>query len=329
MPELSLFEPNVLLGVLDKTAPAENLILLNRFPSTPSPFPTATWDVIKGSRQVAKPNVPNSEAHIVPRLGRAQLSSAFIYLREKKVLEPTTLHWLRAPGTQSNRENAERSALRELRDLNTRIDNFMEWSLWQALTGEITLDYPDVIANVDYKFTASHKPTVTTSWETADSQQIMDDVIAWKRLVERDGRVAPREAYTTDATMSRIYKAFANSSMISDRAKDEYYRSGTLPGFLQLDWNLVNHTYETDDGDSTLFLPDDAIVLGNLTDNRPIELQRGPSADDSAPDGHTGRFAKSWKEQDPSARQILVEDSFLPIITRPDQLVYVESVTNT
>lgn len=326
MPDISLFEPNVLLGVLDKTPPAENLTLLNRFPSTPSPFPTATWDVIKGSRMVAKPNVPNSEAHIVPRLGRAQQSSAFIYLREKKVLEPTTLHWLRAPGTQANRENAERTALQELRDLNNRIDNFIEWSLWQALTGAIELDYPDVIANVDYKFTESHKPTVSTSWKTATAQQIIDDVTAWKRLVERDGRVPATEAYTTDITISRVYKAFAGSSLISDRAKDEYYRSGTLPGFLQLDWKLVNHTYETDDGDTTMFLADDSIVLGNFTTNRPIELQRGPTADDSAPNGHTGRFAKSWKEQDPSARQILVEDSFLPIIQRPDQLVFVENV---
>ena len=31
----------------------------------------------------------------MPRLGRSQESAAFIYLREKKIFEPTTLHWLR------------------------------------------------------------------------------------------------------------------------------------------------------------------------------------------------------------------------------------------
>jgi hypothetical protein len=39
---------------------------------------------------VAKPNVPNSEAHIVPRLGRSQEAASVIYLREKKVFDPTT-----------------------------------------------------------------------------------------------------------------------------------------------------------------------------------------------------------------------------------------------
>ena len=44
--------------------------MLNRLDQTPWPYPSVTWDVIKGSRMVAKPNVPNSEAHVIGRLGR-------------------------------------------------------------------------------------------------------------------------------------------------------------------------------------------------------------------------------------------------------------------
>jgi len=87
--------------VVEKFTAPESLILLNSVPKSPWPFPSAQWDVITGSRMVAKPNVPNSEAHIVPRLGRSQESAAFVYLREKKVFEPTTLHWLRTPGAVS------------------------------------------------------------------------------------------------------------------------------------------------------------------------------------------------------------------------------------
>src|SRR5215216_7423884 len=106
----------VLRGVVEKFVAPESLVMLGRVPSTAWPFPSVTWDVIKGSRAVAKPNVPNSEAHIVPRLGRSQESAAFVYLREKKVFEPTTIHWLRTPGELAAR-NAEKSVLREVTDL--------------------------------------------------------------------------------------------------------------------------------------------------------------------------------------------------------------------
>jgi hypothetical protein len=52
-----------------------------------------------------------------------------------------------------------------------------------------------------------------------------------------------------------------------------------------------------------------------------VELYVGPSADDEAPDGYTGKFAKTWKEKDPSARQYLLEWNLLPIITRPEQMI--------
>src|SRR6187431_2637358 len=98
--------------------------MLNRIDKTPHPFPSAQWDVIRGSRTIARPNVPNSEAHIVPQLGRETLAAAFIYLREKKVFSPTTLYWIRTPGDIA-KVNAERAVLRELGDLNRRFDNFV------------------------------------------------------------------------------------------------------------------------------------------------------------------------------------------------------------
>jgi hypothetical protein len=329
MPDVPLFEPTVLNGVVEKMTAPESLTWVNRLPRTPHPFPVATWDVIKGSRAVAKPNVPNSEAHIVPRLGISQESASFIYLREKKVFSPTTLHWLRAPGSISNLQNAEQAVMREVRDLNQRFDNFVEWCSWQALTGTVTLDYADVQATIDYKMPSSHKPNVGTTWASATPAQMIADVTAWKRLVSRDGKVKAGEAYTTDPTLARVVSAFAaagNGTLLSDRSKDKYYESGELPGFLQLDWKTVDSTYDTDAGVSTLFLGDDTIILGNFTENRPFEIYEGPTADDEAPDGHTGKYAKTWKEKDPSARQYLLEYHFLPVITRPEQIVYVADV---
>jgi hypothetical protein len=331
MPDIDLLEPTVLRGVVEKLDKPEALILSRSLPTTPTPYPSVTWDVMKGSRMVAKPNVPNSEAHIVPRLGISQESASFIYLREKKVFEPTTLHWLRAPGSITNLQNAEQAVLREVKDLNQRIDNFVEWACWQALTGTLTLDFPDVQSVVDYKIPSSHKPSAGTTWATATPQQIMSDMKAWKRLVSRDARVAATDVYLTSVTLDRIFNAFSGSgnvpgTLLSDRMKDQYYSTGVLPGFLGLNWNTVESYYDTDAGTPSLFLPDDSLVLANLREGRAMELMEGPSADDEAPDGFTGKFTKTWKEKDPSARQFLIEYHVLPVITRPEQIVYVADV---
>jgi len=333
MPDISLLQPTVLRGVVQKFTAPENLVMLNRIDRTPWPFPSATWDVIRGSRMVAKPNVPNSEAHIVPRLGRSQEAASFVYLREKKVFEPTTLHWLRTPG-QLAATNAEAAVLREVQDLNQRFDNFVEFMIWKMFSGTLAFDYEidgaNIEVTVDYKIPTSHKPSVGTAWSSATPAQIRNDITAWKRLISRDGRVQARTIYLTEPTLNKIFTSFAASSntiiYLSDRQKDQFFSTGSLFGFLGLDWIPAESIYEDDTGTQTLFLPDNALIMGNFDDNRPFELYEGPSADDEAPDGYTGKYAKTWKEKDPSARQFLLEWHGLPVLTRPEQFVYVANV---
>jgi hypothetical protein len=344
MPDISLLQPTVLRGIVEKFTAPETMTLLNTIPKTPWPFPTAQWEVVRGSRAIARPNVPNSEAHIVPRLGRSQESASFIYLREKKVFQPTTIHWLRQAAnsiSQLDQTNAEAAVLREIGDLNVRFDNFAEYALWQALTGVLVLDYNDVQATVDYKFLESHKPTTSNPWATATPDQIVADVRAWKRLIQRDGRVTPTQAYATELTIEYIFTSFATAgstagnlfggALLSDTMKDQYYQTGTLPSFMGLNWTPEEAVFDatgssytlnpTDPGQEQKFLDDGRVILGDFTTNRPIELMQGPSADDDAPDGFTGKYAKTWKEADPSARQYLLEWNVMPIITFPEQFV--------
>jgi Phage major capsid protein E len=356
LPDISLLEPVVLRGVVEKFTVPETLLMLSRLDQTPWPYPSATWDVVKGSRMVAKPNVPNSEAHIISRLGRSQESAAFIYLREKKVFEPTTLHWLRLPG-QIAQTNAELAVLREINDLNQRFDNFAEWSIWQALGGSISYQYSDVQANVNYGFPSSHLITSSVQWYNSSGQttynsvttemtdasatyatpfQIVEMIRSWKRIVQVHGRVPAQEVFATSVTMAALMEAWIHAgagstvnipaTMLSDRMKDQYYSSGIIDGFMGLTWTQVESVYESDAGNLTFFVPDGTLYLGNYTDQRPIELLIGPSADDEAPDGFTGKFSKTWKDKDPSARQYLIEWSLLPVITRPEQMVVVTNL---
>jgi hypothetical protein len=347
VPDISLLQPTVFRGVVERFTAPENLPMLSRVPKTPWPFPSAEWDVLRGSRAVARYNVVNSEAHIVDRLGRSHQTAAFAHLREKKVFDPTTLQWIRTPGELAA-VNAEKAILRELKDLNTRFDNRVELDIWQALTGSLTIEDSELgrLGTVDYGFLPSHKPTLTTGWNTALPGQIVQDIRAWKRLVDRDGGVKANEAWTSEKVLALIFDSFATkgdtgtnfagAALLSDRMKEQYYTTGALPGFMGLSWNVNDSVYDaagtaygpnpTDPRQDTNFLSENTVIFGNFTDNRPIELIEGLIAEFGAPANFTGKFAKNWEEPDPSGIQYLMAYSYLPVILRPEQFVSVASV---
>lgn len=347
MPDIPLLQPTLFRGVVEKFTAPENLPMLSRIPKTPWAYPTAEWDVLRGSRAVARYNVVNSEAHIIDRLGRSHETASFVHLREKKIFDPTTLQWIRTPG-QLAAANAERAVMRELRDLNTRFDNRTELDIWQALTGSLVIEDQELgrLGTVDYKFLPSHKPTVANTWNTATPAQIVANIRAWKRLIDRDGGVRAIEAWTSEDVLAYIFDSFATrgdagsnfagAALLSDRMKEQYYTTGALPGFMNLDWRVNESVYDaagtaygpnpTDPRQDTPFLGTNSIILGNFTANRPIELYEGAVADHDAAPGKTGKFAKTFREADPSELQYLLAYSYLPVITRPEQFVSVASV---
>lgn len=355
MPHIDLLEPTVFMGLVQELKPNEELYLTNKLPRTPSPDTTATWDVIESTRMIARPNVPNSEAHIVPRMGRTTRSTSFLYLREKKVFLPTTIRWLRAPGQQVMK-NAEQAVMREVSDLNSRFDIYCEMLSWQALSGKIDVEIEGATVTVDYAFRDSHKLVAAKKWgakraddpsKVASIKEIIADIREAKRRTQQDARVMITEAWTSDAVMDVIIEKFAQQGAggfggpgpgLSDRQRDQYYNTGVLPGFQGLNWMTNESVYDDASdavripgryqGDENLkrFLNEDRIIFGNFTDNRPMEIMEGPSADHDAPEGYTGRFAKSWIDPDPSNRQYLIEWHMMPIITRPDQFVILKNV---
>jgi len=214
VPDISILQPTVLRGGVEKFKAPEKLTMLNMVPKVSHPFPSVQWEVLQGARAIADLNVPNSEANIVPQRGRAQQSASFAYIREKKNFTPTTVLWMRkvaeSTGDLAVLQNAEQHIARELQDLSVRADNRAEWMLWQALSGNLSYDdaKTGVVIDVDYKYQASHKPTVTAAWSGASVDQIVDDIRTWKTLIRRDGMVDPKDVFTSEKTFTYITQAF-------------------------------------------------------------------------------------------------------------------------
>lgn len=332
MAEISLFEPMVLTGVIEKRNVPEEYTLTKRFRSQPYPLPgVLTWDIIEGDRSMARPNLPDARAHIVGQLGRRQMSARALKVRELKTFPGTVLRWVRMPG-QLARTNAETVILREVEHANQRIDNFVEYCWWGVIKGELTLDYlHNPSRTIDYGMQSSHKPTVAADWSSATPIQIINDIRTWQRLIRHDSGVEANEAFVGENVMDYIYDSFAavdaeGGNLLSDRMKEEYSNTGTLPGFMGISWKLQRSVYDDYSGSETTFFGADSVALGNFTANDPFYLLEPPTEDLHAPEGFTGRFAKTWLAEDPPGYQYLIDYHFLPVAERVEQWVYVSDV---
>lgn len=324
MPEIAILEQNVLTGIIEKyTAPPE-MIASALFRRSGHPYTTAKWDVLQGNRKKAHFTMPNREGKVVEQMGVGSKTASFLYIREKKAFEPTTLRWLRTPGEMAQ-ANAEFWVRRELADLNNRIERQIEATCWDALKGTITVNEPDVKAVVDLGVPGSHKPTAGTEWDHITSSVYDADVIgnikAWKKLVAEDSGSELTDIYLTSGTMTWVDKNGAITSMFTDRYKDEFLKTGNISGLLGLNWHIHDGGY-VDDGGSFVGHLDDNHVLLVARNSGSFELLEGLSADMDAPEGHTGKFAKSWETKDPSAMFSLVEYSFIPILKDATAVIY-------
>ncbi len=335
---IPLLEPVVLNEVVNDLRPAENLILSNALPRVPITQSYYRWDIERNARTMAQFNTPNSEANVVQKKGRSQGQASLAYTREKKTFDPTTTMWIREIGSTTALQNAEQAILRELQDLVNRVDVLTEYVCWQALgKGMVVINQENANVDVDYKFDESNFGTVGVSWETATPTQMVADFEGWIRQNQRRNRVQLTDAWCSSLTLQRIFRAFAENAeggglLMSQGMRDAYFASGmrTLPSFMGINWHVVegqyDSSYDAEPGDFSPFLADDKIIFTALNDGNPVKLVEGPTADFGAGQGYIGKYSKTWEVEDPSARWVLLESRWLPVITRPDRIFIIEDV---
>jgi len=316
MPELAILEQEVLTGIIEKYTPPPDNLGQSLFSRISHPYTSAKWDVIQGKQRRAHFTMPNREGKIVEQLGVGSKTASFAYVREKKAFEPTTLRWLRAPGEMST-VKAEECVRRELADLNNRIERLVESTCWDALKGTITINEPDVVATVDLGVPGANKPSSSVTWEhqtsTVYDADIIGDLKAWKKLILQATGFPATDVFISSATFNWVYLNAAVRYLFTDRVREELLSKGTITGLLGLNWHLFDGSYANDSDALIQYVPDDYLIMIAKGANS-FKILEGLSADLDAPDGHTGKFSKSWESKDPSSMQILVEYSFIPVL---------------
>lgn len=326
MPDIALLEPRVLLGVIEINPPPDGMLGHELVGRRPYPGPTWEYDIVTRRRNVARPTTPNSPATIVNQQGIGKLQGSFVYTREKKVFETTTIRWLREPGQMAT-PNAEAAVLRELSELMSRIDRWEEFLIWKMLAvGSFNLTALGHPVAIDYQIPSDHKPTVSTYW-TSPLGNIVTDLQDAKRIISRSTDATLSTFIGNSVTISAFWRHQQVQSMLSDSQKNAFSVEGKIPRFQSVDFQEYDRGYVDDftDPNNPVFVPyiPDGYLCG-IADGGPgdtFTYLDGPAADDEAPAGLTGRFAKTWKEHDPSNRQILVESNGMPVLFQPNRML--------
>lgn len=336
----NIFDPQVFQEMVAALEPNRDLTLYNAVPKETTPYPYAMWTRKYGrASTLAEYNVPNAKANLIDKEGSSDAgSSALMYIREGDYFTPSVT--MLARDVEAGHTNAllpmEQQVAEQTKAVNDRINTRIEWSLWQAAQGSLSYKGHNTgQINVDYGFRATHKATLAAGdmfdSATVSIQSIITAIRNMKSLVRKDGGVEATDVYLTRQTFDLLIDAWtksftsdSNRSLLSDRMVDQYITEGKIDGFMGVgSWKIQESYYDVkraDGGfDSLPFLGHGKLVFGNFTANRPIRYVQGPSVDFSAGQGHIGRFAKNWLNEDPSGRQFLIEEHGFPILDRPDQ----------
>lgn len=316
MSELSVLDHRVLTKMVE-LFPVKDLAGLSRIPREPAAAGIAEWDEVKNSRHLADFTTPGAEAKTTALRTVTHQIANLAYIREKKMLSAPTMYWLRRPGSDQV-QFAEGGVRAELADLNNLVDRRVEWMIWKMLSGNLAVSQNDIKFSIDYGIVSSHKPTVTTSWANP-AADVLADLTTWKKLIARDSGEVADTLFLTETVMGYLVENQKVRDLLAYQGGRELLESGRLPHLLGLDLVVYDAGYVPEGGSFTPFIPDDHVVMTAGKDF--WALIEGASLDVRA-QGRPGKFAKSWEEEDPSIRQILVEWAVLPVLKKPDNAVY-------
>ena len=324
MAELSILHPRVLPRVVQEIDVQDDLMGLSLVSTESDTQPFWEYDIVIADRdKLESYQAPNTEARLLDQLPVGHMEGSYAYTRVKKMFSPTTLRLLRrvGEGTASTSVGEDR-VIAEMEDMRLKLDRQKEYAVWQMIQGSWSFKVESGHQyTIDYKIPAAHKVTPSVVWG-ANSDTPVLDVSAIKRIVSHNSGRQLTAGYMNNKTLTRMYELDELSEFLSDRQKELYTNERTIARWNGIDWREYDGGYVSG-GVYNTYIPDNKIIL--FPDGRnPFVLKYGPSLDHDAPADWTGLFTKSWIEPDPSNRQVLMEEQYMPVLLNPLQVAILD-----
>jgi len=294
--------------------------------TVPSTSKSVYWDVVEGSRKLAKFSSPGAEAHIQPLEPRKRVNTEVLYIREKKTLDEQTKNFIDKVGA-FDEPYGQTLLTEELDSLNRTVENTMEWLRWEAIVnGQIDIQQtePAIKLKVDYSFSSTHKvaKTGTGKWSDTTNSKPLSDLLTWRRLVSRDSWLTANRGFCNSQVMQYMVENSTIQTLIQYTVGDQLARNGYITTLAGVDITVYDVNYKNSAGTVVQYIPDTKFIL-TTTDEFSKEFQGPidvPASDDSVRT-EMGKVSYSWVTKDPVDTWILVGASTMPAIQIVDAIV--------
>jgi len=329
-----LFSTDVLNAVVASLLGSSQFLLDRYFPNTQTEVSEEIhFDTLDGKRRVAPFVSPLVEGQIVASLGYKTSTLKPAYIKDKRVFDMNRplKRWAgeRIGGSMSPGDRLRAMVARDMQDQIDMINRRLEVMAGEVLaTGKSTISgdkYPTVV--IDFGRAAGNTIVANPLWSVTTTNPL-DNLQDWSQtILQQTGTMA------TDVVMSvPVWKVFRANPQVNDRLNLQRKVTGepTMGQPAQIEeggifmgnvdgFNIYVYSgwyVDPADGVEKAILPADSIIMCSPA----LEGVRayGAIRDEQAGLQALPYFVKSWIEEDPSVRFIMLQSAPLVVPYRPN-----------
>jgi len=313
-----LLKPRTLITAINATKSNQTKIVDSIFSrKILQPNDRFYWEVKTGSETIMRNIKVNETALVTSQLGRTIVTCQAPRFAEKKMISDYDLMSIRAWGNATAFESMKKRIGDEHYDMKQKIDRTREFMAAKALAGQVTNEYGETL--VDFNFASEHKPTPTDKWDTANGDPIAN-IRAWQKLIgQKVGNISSWTAYCGFGVMNALLNNTNVTNLLQYQKGSQIAESGQITNLAGVNIQEYYGSYVDKAGSYQDYIPNGAFILiGNVTDA--FGELYAPIVDTDA----RGEmfYSRSWEEQDPRGRWLMVEARPLPVVFRPEAIVY-------
>jgi len=324
----ALFKPTVLTEAINRLHPVKTTICDRIFAAKKFLVSGAfMWEIRSGSRKTLKNLRPGEAAQITANVGRSVVTCQGTRFSPKRQILASDMADMRKFGEAQATELLADRINTELTDMRYEIDRTREFMAARALAGQV-IDQDGTVL-VDYGFAQAQKPVLAgkAKWTDSESDPIKN-IRAWRKWIAQNiGEVDTFHAFCGSDAMDALLKNTTAVALLKNQAGREIAEEGrvTRLGGVNIE-EILGGYVDTNDVFQD-FIPATAFVLVGLSPSAAGEIF-APAIDLADPSGvGSGKvaqmfFSKSWEDDDPSARWIKAEARPLPVLYKPECVVY-------
>lgn len=343
MPDYAIFTSISMTRRVNILIPAPVFMLDMFYPFNPldvHPTRSVVVDIVKNGVKMAPFVHECLPAHITPREPYASQTITPPYVKELRDLKGCDLSEREAGMNpfldQSTAERVQTVQEADMQQMDANIDRREEWMACRQLTHDaIPVRGEGMNADLSIGLQSTHKINATTAWSTTTGDAPITDLEIAQGLIADSGFTA------TDAIMGRTaWQNFRKNNGVKELLDLRNVNGNALQmalittgavfrgefNGLRIWTYWANYIDDQNANTVTPLIPHDQVLIGSQGGDGRRHYALVQDLD--APGGAAAvrRFAKSWREPNPSVQYTLVQSAPLPVMHTPDAWVRLDTL---